>query len=42
MTREIATLRAQKSKPYIKDGSNDPIETAKANAQIAWPEGKEN
>ena len=32
MIREIATLRAQKSKPYNREGSNRPMETAKAKA----------
>jgi hypothetical protein len=42
MIREIATLRAHKINPYIRDGSNRPIERAKAKALIEWPEGKEN
>jgi hypothetical protein len=42
MMREIATLRAQKSRPHIREGSNKPIETANAKAQIECPEGKEN
>jgi hypothetical protein len=41
MIREMATLRAQKSRPYNRDGSKWPIETAKAKALMAWPEGKE-
>jgi hypothetical protein len=42
MIREIATLIAQKRRPYIKEGSNKPMETAKAKALIECPEGKEN
>ena len=42
MIRETATLSAQKRRPYIKEGSNKPMETAKAKALIECPEGKEN